>query len=172
MPERVSKTSMVPVVWVILDFFRRDPNDFLSRLVTLDKTWLYHYEPETKQQSIEWGHRGSPRPEIFLVQKSAGKFLASIFCEETASSSLSSKGPKYQLGVLLISAGAIEGNFDGKMPRGVHQRDFILPRQFPAHRAPAPQKKLDYLGFVCLDHPPYSPDLAPSDYHLFPGLKK
>ena len=24
----------------------------------------------------------------------------------------------------------------------------------------------------CLDHQPYSPDLAPSDYHLFPGLKK
>ena len=22
------------------------------------------------------------------------------------------------------------------------------------------------------DHPPYSPDLAPSDHHLFPGLKK
>ena len=22
------------------------------------------------------------------------------------------------------------------------------------------------------DHPPYSPDLAPSDYHLFPGLQK
>ena len=22
------------------------------------------------------------------------------------------------------------------------------------------------------DHPPYSPDLAPSDYHLFPNLKK
>ena len=23
-----------------------------------------------------------------------------------------------------------------------------------------------------LDHPPYSPDLAPSDYHLFPALKE
>jgi len=34
------------------------------------------------------------------------------------------------------------------------------------------QKKLAYLGFQCLDHPPYSPDLAPSHYHLFPGLKK
>jgi len=34
------------------------------------------------------------------------------------------------------------------------------------------QKKLAYLGFQCLDHPLYSPDLAPSDYHLFPGLKK
>jgi len=42
----------------------------------------------------------------------------------------------------------------------------------PAHRALATQKKLAYLGFQCLDHPPYSPDLAPSDYHLFPGLKK
>jgi len=42
----------------------------------------------------------------------------------------------------------------------------------PAHRALATQKKLAYLGFQCLDRPPFSPDLAPSDYHLFPGLKK
>jgi len=41
-----------------------------------------------------------------------------------------------------------------------------------AHWALATQKKLAYLGFHCLDHPPYSPDLASSDYHLFPGLKK
>jgi hypothetical protein len=26
-----------------LEFFRRDPNDFLSRLVTMDDIWLYHY---------------------------------------------------------------------------------------------------------------------------------
>jgi histone-lysine N-methyltransferase SETMAR len=32
--------------------------------------------------------------------------------------------------------------------------------------------KLAYLGFQCLDHPPYSTDLAPSDYNLFSGLKK
>jgi histone-lysine N-methyltransferase SETMAR len=42
----------------------------------------------------------------------------------------------------------------------------------PAHGVLATQKKLAYLGFQCLDHPPYSLDLAPSDYHLFPGLKK
>jgi hypothetical protein len=34
------------------------------------------------------------------------------------------------------------------------------------------QKKLAYLGFHCLDHPPYSPDLVSPDYHLFLGLKK
>jgi len=42
----------------------------------------------------------------------------------------------------------------------------------PAHRALATHKKLAYLGFQCLDHPPSSPDLAPSDYQLFRGLKK
>jgi len=29
----------------LLEFFRRDPNDFLSQLVTMDETWLYHYDP-------------------------------------------------------------------------------------------------------------------------------
>jgi len=47
-----------------------------------------------------------------------------------------------------------------------------LHENTPAHRVLATQKKLAYLGFQCLDHPPYSPDQAPSDYHLFPGLKK
>jgi hypothetical protein len=41
-----------------------------------------------------------------------------------------------------------------------------------AQRTLATQKKLAYLGFQCLDHPTYSLELAPSDYHLFPGLKK
>jgi len=42
----------------------------------------------------------------------------------------------------------------------------------PAHQALATQKKLAYLGFHCLDHSSYSPDLALLDCHLFPGLKK
>ena len=41
-----------------------------------------------------------------------------------------------------------------------------------AHWALATHNKLAYLGFQCLYYTPYSPDLAPSDYHLFPGLKK
>jgi len=42
----------------------------------------------------------------------------------------------------------------------------------PAHWVLATQKKLAYLHFQFLDHIPYSSDLAPSDYHLFSGLKK
>jgi len=55
-----------------------------------------------------------------------------------------------------------------KVTKGV----LFLHNNAPAHQALATQKKLAYLGFHCLDHRPYSPDLALSDYHLFPGLKK
>jgi len=53
-----------------------------TRLVTMDETWLYHYDPETKQQWMEWRHRGSPCPRKFQVQKSAGKVIASIFWDQ------------------------------------------------------------------------------------------
>ena len=56
----------------------------------------------------------------------------------------------------------------GKVTKGV----LFLHDNAPAHRALVTKKKLAYLGFQCLDHPPYSQDLAPSDYHLFPGLKE
>ena len=56
----------------------------------------------------------------------------------------------------------------GKVTKGV----LFLHDNAPAHRALATQKKLAYVDFQCLDYPPYSPDLAPSDYHLFHGLKK
>ena len=56
----------------------------------------------------------------------------------------------------------------GKFTKGV----LFLHDNAPAHRALAIQKNLTYLAFQYLDHPPYSPDLAPSDYHLFPGLRK
>jgi len=55
-----------------------------------------------------------------------------------------------------------------KNPKGV----LYLHENVSAHRALAIQKILAYLGFQCLDHPPYSPILALSDNHLFPGLKK
>ena len=48
----------------------------------MDETWLYHYDPETKQQPMEWRHTGTPRPKKFLVQKSAGKVLALIFWDQ------------------------------------------------------------------------------------------
>jgi len=46
------------------------------------ETWLYHYDLETKQQSVVGRHSSSPCPKNFRVQKSAGKVLASIFWDQ------------------------------------------------------------------------------------------
>jgi histone-lysine N-methyltransferase SETMAR len=53
--------------------------------------------------------------------------------------------------------------FKKKNQREGHQVVLFLHDNAPIHRALATQKKMAYLGFQCLDHPPYSPDLAPSD---------
>jgi len=66
---------------LLLEFFRCDPRDLLSRLVTMDETWLYNYDPETKQQTMKWRHSGSSSPNKFRMPKSVGKVLAPIFLE-------------------------------------------------------------------------------------------
>jgi len=73
--QKLQRCQLSEQLW---NFFRSDPNDFLSLLVTMDETWLYHYDPETKQQSMEWRHSGTPCPKKFRVQKSPEKVLASI----------------------------------------------------------------------------------------------
>jgi len=72
----------------LLEFFRRNPNDFLSRLVTMDQTWLYHYDPETKQQSMEWRHSISPHPKNSECKNLLEKLSSRFFGIKTASSSL------------------------------------------------------------------------------------
>jgi len=117
----------------ILEFFRRDPNDFLSRLVTMDETWLYHYDPETKQQLMELPHSGSLRPKNSDWKNMLEKFSPKFFLRSRRHPPhwVSSKGPNYQRGVLFISAGAIEGYFEGKTPREGHEGGLVLARQCP-----------------------------------------
>jgi len=108
------------------------------------------------------------------VQKSAGKVLALIFWDQDGILRIDCfpKGQtfnvEYYLSLLVQLKDILKEKCHGKFTKGV----FFLHDNALAYRALSTPKKLAYLGFQCLDHPPFSLDLAPSDYHLFPGLKK
>jgi len=52
-------------------------------------------------------------------------------------------------------------------------KNFILHQDnAPCHNAFFTRDFFEKWGIEVLEHPPYSPDLAPCDYYLFPTLKK
>ena len=59
--------------------FRADKKLFIERYVSMDEIWIHHYDPETKIQSLQWKHKGSPTPKKFKVLPSAGNVLLSVF---------------------------------------------------------------------------------------------
>ena len=125
---------------------------------------------------MEWRHSGSLRPpqKKSECKNTLEKFSSQFFGIKTASSSLSIF-QRAKLSTPSITHLCwcywrifLKEKRRGKVTKGV----LFLHDNAPAHQALTTQKKVAYLGFQCLDHPPYSPDLASSGYHLFPGLKK
>ena len=51
--------------------------------------------------------------------------------------------------------------------KGKHDRVYFLHDNERPHVAKSTREKLLELGWVTIPHPAYSPDLAPTDYHLF-----
>jgi len=71
------KRKRVEICQHLLDRYNNEGEEVLSRIVTGDETWVHHYEPESKRQSLEWKHLGSPAKKKFKTQPSAGKVMLS-----------------------------------------------------------------------------------------------
>ena len=56
----------------------------------------------------------------------------------------------------------------GKISHGV----LLLHDNAPIHHCKIVQAAIRQIGFIELNHQAYSPDIAPSDYHLFSNLKE
>ncbi|GBP36043.1 Putative uncharacterized protein FLJ37770 [Eumeta japonica] len=54
-------------------------DEICDRIVTVDETWVRQYDPESKQDSMQWTKKGERPPKKFKVQKSASKLMATIF---------------------------------------------------------------------------------------------
>ena len=66
----------------MVELINSDPA-VLHALVTCDESWIYCYDPETKRQSSQWKHAGSPRPKKARQSKSTHKLLMIPFFDST-----------------------------------------------------------------------------------------
>ena len=158
-----------------LDRDAREGDAFLHRIVTGDESWVSHYEPESKRQSMQWKHPSSPANKKFKTQVSAGKVMLTIFWDVN--------GPILvhfqEEGQTVTGARCSDMLVNELKPvirskrRGLlSKRVLLLHDNARPHTATHAVDTLRALKFEVLKHPPYSPDLAPLDFQLFGTMKE
>ena len=139
----------------------------------MDETRTHHFDSKTKSQSMDWKQYGSPATCKFRQHLSAGKIMASVFWDAE--------------GILMIDylqhGETITSDYYANLIRNVREaikekrrgklRLKVLFHQdnAPVHKSGVAMAALNKAGFEIVHHPPYSPDLAPSNFYLFPNLK-
>ncbi|KAK3727073.1 hypothetical protein RRG08_052294 [Elysia crispata] len=155
--------------------FQTEQNDFLGRIITGDETWVYSWDPETKRQSAEWRDFDEPRPEKVRRKQGALKVMHMIFFDMN--------GVILRWPVLIgttINAQYYKKVLQDKLKPAIRKkRPGLLESGIlfhhdnaPVHTARAVRDVLAGYKWELLEHPRYSPDLAPCDFHLFPKMKE
>lgn len=146
----------------------------LSEIVTGDETWIYQYDPETKRQSTVWVFQDEAPPTKTRRARSAGKCLVATFFSASghvATIPLTEQRTvtaKWYTEVCLPQVFQI---LKDRRPKS-GMRGYILHHDnATAHTAKLTLAFLEEEHVKLLGHPPYSPDLAPCDFFLFPTIK-
>jgi len=156
-----------------LSLYNAYPAKFPRRYVTMDETWAHHFDPVTKQQSKQWKHVTSPTPVKFRKIASVGKVMASVFWDSEGVLMIDclERGKTvtgvYYAELIRELRSAIKEKRREKLSHGV----LLHQDNAPAHTAAVVMAAFPECGFELLSQPPYSPELAPSDYHVFRFLK-
>ena len=152
-----------------------DDPDLLKKVITGDESWVYGYDVETKAQSSQWKHTESPRPKKPRQVRSNVKVLLTVFfdCHGAVHQKFLSQGrtvnKEYYLKVMRCLHDAIRK----KRPELWKNNSWLLHHDnAPAHSSLLVRNFLAKNNTVIMPQPPYSPDLAPSDFFLFPRLKR
>uniref|UniRef100_A0A8C4QZV8 Mos1 transposase HTH domain-containing protein n=1 Tax=Eptatretus burgeri TaxID=7764 RepID=A0A8C4QZV8_EPTBU len=145
----------------------------LNKIITGGETWVYQYEPETKHQSLQWKTPSSPRPKKARMSKS--KVTTMLICF------FDIKGIVHK--EFVRPGQAVNQTFyrdvlESLRKRVLCVRPELAPNKWilhhdntPAHTTLSVMQLLADKQITVLEHPPYSPDLAPCDFFLFPRLK-
>ena len=139
-----------------------------------NESWIYCYDPETKRQSSQWKHTGSPRPKKARQTKSTHKLLMIPFFWQHWHDlhALASHWTDSQQGILCWGFKGVQQEIPSEEASTLQIGSVAFPHgqctslQFhPCHRL------FEQDGHQDSSSPPYSPDLAACDFYLFPKLR-
>ena len=108
---------------------------------------------------MQWKHPGSPAPRKF--SHTTISWQIDYMPHKTTITGA------YYAGLMGKLRQAIKQKRQGMLTAGV----LLLHDNTPVHKLWVAQAAIWECGFEQLNHPPYSPDLVPSDYYLFCNLK-
>jgi [histone H3]-lysine36 N-dimethyltransferase SETMAR len=147
--------------------------DFWRRIVTVDETWLPYYNPETKAQSKVWVAKGEARPVKAKATPSAGKVMVTVFwdCEGVILVDPLAHGATINADRYVHSLELPQKELRKSRPGKLQSRILLLQDNARPHTAKTTLAAIRQKKWELLPHPPYSPDLAPSDYWLFGPMK-
>ncbi|UYV63884.1 hypothetical protein LAZ67_2005884 [Cordylochernes scorpioides] len=143
------KQQRMEAARAFLEMHRRDGDQLFFRIVTGDESWVHHSTTETKRQSMVWKKPEESSPKKAKVTISAGKVMAIVFWDCKVLTKLRAAIKRKRLGLL-------------------SRKVLLVHDNARPHAARTTQTLLENLKWEIFTHPPYSPDLAPSDFHLFP----
>ncbi len=144
----------------------------MKRIVTMDETWVYMYDPESKVQSSLWLPKGEVRPTKPQRPRAIGKCMLLTFCDWKGMvhhEFVHGQTVNTQLFIQVL--GCFEAAMRRKRP-GLRGKFYLHLDNASSHTSRDIRLHLLFTGQQVLTHPPYSPDLAPSDFWLYPRLKR
>lgn len=150
---------------------RQRRKSFLHRIVTGDEKWIYYSNPKRKRS---WGEPGHTSTSTAKRNIHGQKLMLSIWWDqlgilyhELLQPNETITGDRYQLQLMRLSQ-AIKDKRPDYAER--HNRIILLHDNARPHVSKVVTTYIETLGWEILPHPPYSPDIAPSDYHLFRSM--
>jgi histone-lysine N-methyltransferase SETMAR len=139
-------------------------------IATGDESWVHHYDPENKRQSMEYHHPGSPSVKKFKTVPSAKKLTIVCDARGVLYTEFLTKGSAVNSDRYCVTLRPLKQSIRRIRPE---RNTFLLHHDNARpHCSAQTQDAMTSLKFTVVPYPPYSPDLAPSDFWLFPKLKK
>lgn len=154
-----------------MQLYEQFGNAFLNNIVTEDETPLSLYLPEDKRTSAEFKFPDeTPTRKLRTGTTHRRALMLTVFWDSHGLIQLDMVDKTVKINaVYYVELIKIARNKRRK-PR--NQPLYLLHDNAPIHTASHTQEAIQERGFTSLPHPPYSPDLAPSDFHMFRHLKK